>query len=278
MDTLHVSGGDIKAALATSNSQGSVVVGDGLRGDNYTGIFRSEDLTGGSNAFLSLGGYDGIIFFASYDPLDWQTERMRIVAGTGFIGIGTDTPASLLHISSGSVTVDGTDAGLTVTGGSVTMTSGGHDIILSTASTPGTGALKIVGTTGAVQISTGVVFLGIPAPTSAANQGILYYDSTRNAFYVSQNGGAAVPIVDPPGNWTCTVRNGSFMGSTTGLQDISAACSGNEKVFAGGCEVTVGNASSQTYCGLKQSGQGWEFKVSFTGGVTTINVWANCCQ
>lgn len=159
---------------------------------------------------------------------------------------------------------------------STVFASGGRDIVLTTAAVGNLGALKIVGQTGSVQISTGMVFLGMQAPTSGANQGVLFFDSTKNAFFVSENGGAAKPIVDPPGNWACTVRSNSI--TATGLFDLVASCSGNEKVMNGGCQFPVGGGAPTTYyCGVKQTGQGWEYKGTYSGSSQTYIVFANCC-
>lgn len=89
--------GVIKSGVASVNGQGAVVVGDGARIENFTGMFRGDTLTSGTG-HLSLGGYSGIIFNASTHELGSQTERMRIT-DTGNVGIGTTTPQTRLHVA-----------------------------------------------------------------------------------------------------------------------------------------------------------------------------------
>ena len=87
---------------------------------------------------------------------------------------------------------------------------------------------------------------------------------------VSQNGGAPVPLVDPPGTWNCTIRT-VFASDAT---NVSVSCLGNEKVISAGCAFPNANYTSIIPLASVPTGQGWSCSQS---GLGQIQVYANCC-
>lgn len=126
-----------------------------------------------------------------------------------------------------------------------------------------------------VALSSGV-FAAVSAPVGISGKGVLYFDTSAQAFMVKENNGTAKPIVDPPGNWTCTLRNGS--GTTinsTGASD-SVSCSGSEKVLSGGCTVSSYGSTVLTPFGAPTN-QGWSCQGATVSGSVTLTSYANCC-
>lgn len=91
-------------------------------------------------------------------------------------------------------------------------------------------------------IGTEAIFNAASQPAGVSGKGVLYYDTSLNVFMVKENNGVAKPIVDPPGNWTCTIKTGtscSPIGTTAGHITLpSVACSGNEKMMAWTINIT----------------------------------------
>lgn len=98
----------------------------------------------GKGGSLSIG--DGILRWdtvASGVAGNSATLTNRFFIGdTGLVGIGTTAPDTKLHISSGTIKVDGTDAGISVVGTSAIISSGGSGNPRVTA-TNGTEIVKI---------------------------------------------------------------------------------------------------------------------------------------
>jgi hypothetical protein len=90
---------------------------------------------------------------------------------------------------------------------------------------------------------------------------------------------AAISAIDPPGVWTCTVRSGSASATqNSGIVTSAAACTGNEKVISGGCEVSNTAPVSVTAVIGYPTGQGWTCNLIGSGsGYMTTTAHANCC-
>ena len=131
-------------------------------------------------------------------------------------------------------------------------------------------------------ISTEVIFSTASAPTMQSGKGIIYF-STANVFMVRQNDGIDKPIVDPPGNWTCTIRSSAESTAISNtLNSISVSCSGSEKVISGGCYLSSGvpNGTTNVLQGAPSS-QGWictGVQSGTTAGTLKFKAYANCCQ
>ena len=146
-------------------------------------------------------------------------------------------------------------------------------------------------------IGTEAIFAAASAPAGVPGKGVLFYDTATNVFMVSENGASARPIVDPPGNWTCTIRSAVSacinIGAST-VTGISVACSGNEKLFSWGWG-TDDRLSTSNVCSSnstppiaplslvqnKITGQGVTLRIYHPGEVskyTKFTVYANCCQ
>lgn len=169
-------------------------------------------------------------------------------------------------VNSGTLTQSGvaTFAALLRTAGGVAVSSGSYVTITS-------GTLTMDGTPLGVAMNQSKVM------TSEANTGKIYF-STSNVFMVSENGGIPKPIVDPPGNWTCTIRAGAATGniSTTGLSS-TASCVGVEKVISGGC-TAGGTLSAAVQVWGEPTGQGWKCSAIASSGTSmTIAAAASCC-
>ena len=73
---------------------------------------------------------------------------------------------------------------------------------------------------------------------------------------------------DPPGQWTCTIRQGTGTGTTA-----SASCVGSEKVITGGCR---GTSSSLDYLTSFPNQNGWSCYCPYSMcGTMTANAY--CC-
>lgn len=134
-----------------------------------------------------------------------------------------------------------------------------------------TGKMLLDGVDPAVKFTTATV------QTSAASSGVIYF-STHGVFMVSEAGGIPKPIVDPPGNWTCTIRTGSATANiSTSMLDSTATCSGAEKALGGGCRPG-GTGSNSVVTISEPTGQGWKCSaIAASGTSMTMTAVANCC-
>jgi hypothetical protein len=141
--------------------------------------------------------------------------------------------------------------------------------------------LSIWGTdgNGNVGIGTGANY---PAAKLEVVGNIIAQDPTA-ANHVVTKGYADANYKDPPGSWTCTIREvGSAIG--TGWHEAQASCVGSEKVISGGCYlpyfagilgdfIVADRPRKDPVTGV----QGWEC-VSYSATVShQIIADANCC-
>mgnify|MGYP001575011476 CR=1 FL=1 len=120
-----------------TSAAGSTLIGTSQVRTAFGGAFRTKQannlaITGAGNAsgFMMIGGdttqrtamaspgNDLALYTGGTTDVN-PNERMRITSG-GLVAIGTNPPSSLLDVFGGSITVRGTNAGIRVTGGTVT--------------------------------------------------------------------------------------------------------------------------------------------------------------
>ena len=230
-----------------------------------------------------------------------------VLFGNGTGAVGATGVLSNGQLLIGDGTEEPTAAALTGTSNQITVTNGAGSITLSTpqnihaaanptfSSTTITGNLFTVGTStfvvnsgsatvnGQMHISSSVVMDARALPAvSASNQGKLVFDVADNVFKVSENGASFRPIVDPPGNWTCTIRISTTTGSS-GDASTSVLCTGTEKALSGGCSLsgatTVLDSSWLINSPSTTTSQGWSCQFQGDGTDTPqIKALANCCQ
>ena len=169
-----------------------------------TFITGAVNLSDNRYAYIQSGGSSSTYISFGTGNASAPTERMRIAAN-GWVGIGTNAPASLLHAyTNGTSTVSiienagGTDAYF-ILRNSVTTSNNtriGAESADFTAYTNGTKRLTIsstgnlYGTTGTTAMTDGFFYIpsaaGAPSgvPTAVSGRVPMYYDTTNNNFYV----------------------------------------------------------------------------------------------
>jgi hypothetical protein len=184
------------------NSAGSIALGDGVRSDNYVGIYRGTSISGGSTSVaLTLGAYEYIGFNVSTTTLGSQTERMRIDSG-GNLLVGTTS-----SIASAKLTVNGQIA-----------TSGFIGINASTATT----------------IATGVSFLAVLRDRGNGGTAMVLYDNNSSpaVVIVSQTGSTKF-VTAAPSATEIQIANGgnaitALAGASIGATNINVSVIANQ--------------------------------------------------
>ncbi len=84
----------------SANNLGIVKLGDATLPDPYCGMYRGNAAAPASGGnYLNLGGYEGIAFTSGAAALASQTERIRLVGSTGYVGFNVNAPATQVHIA-----------------------------------------------------------------------------------------------------------------------------------------------------------------------------------
>jgi len=144
-----------------------------------------------------------------------------------------------------------------------------------------------------VNITTEVIFSS-STPSGITGKGVLYYDDTLGVFMVKENAGAAKPIVDPPGNWTCTIRNAQSLCVVTAVNQVvtsTSTCVGNEKLLGwSGSANTYTNATcavlmpTAEYEYFREAGAAFVDQSVYVSYIlrntaySLVKSYANCCK
>lgn len=240
--------------VGTASPDAKLTVSDGIKAASAT-------LTATGSSQFSLVTSSGI-----------NVQAGPVVAGS-FIGSGaglTNLPTSLGNAGLASTN--------TFTGGN---TFGGvgktTETFQSVSSFTATSTVTFNGVTTfntVIALSSAANFGGVNPIVGASGTGVLYFDSTLHVFMVSENGGTPKPIVDPPGNWTCTIRTGTCL---TVNCTATASCSGTEKLLSSSCAPDSTSPSLKYYSTFSgQTVSCVEYSGVNDGGTRTA--YANCCQ
>ena len=137
--------------------------------------------------------------------------------------------------------------------------------------------LSIWGDTGNGNVGIGTVAT-VPGAKLEVNGNIIAQDPTAGNHVVTK-GYADANYKDPPGSWTCTIRE-VVSTSAVGWRKAEVACSGNEKVISGGCYLSqnMGSILYADHPGLPAGlTQGWYCLAYHATDAIFVSAWANCC-
>lgn len=270
VDIRSTNNATVALSFANTNSGASAAVELDLRNDNLTnqglrlhvqgtgvadsapffqdaGTLAADTNLSGGLGLAARNSSGNVRFYSGGD-----TERMRLDSG-GNLGVGTANPSSKLHLSSGTLLIDGYPAAITVGVSTFVVTQGQMGIGTANPATKlhlSSGTLTIDGDAQTGLISSRPVVLGVRSGPSA----VLLVQSTGTAatdriFEVRNDGGSPQWAIMNSGDFAFMANPGIIRSNTANGSDNQ-----NLSLAAGGAEGDSGRGAFMEFYGNEIGG------------------------
>ena len=213
---LYVTGSNGQVGIGTTSIDATLDVVGSI---NIAGQFTSTATSKSNNTYTLMvdsSAHTSNISSAGAMSVDVNSGRAFTIAGTGNVGIGTDSPAGNLHVSGGSSKFRLTDTNITDSNHNtlVAFASGQNEFSLGVSSTTGTSAdITIDGANNTVGIGTSpsatLHLNAVDAQIRLQHTGNSYYqristDSSNNLIFGTGSNGTERMKIDSSGLVTMT--------------------------------------------------------------------------